>query len=169
MLITRCPFAILLVGDKVTTKSEKYPSLHLGLASIPYSLDEQIQRTLHETTQSWFDVEQAWTKEIGADISLSLNSFKVRARVQGGQGGPDDLFFDDNNDDWDKVQSEEGTPVLLKKKIKTREICLVVRASSSLSEEAADDLFETVKTAISDSPFLDAEPWNKAHELKERQ
>lgn len=119
------------------TKSKQYPELNVGLASIPYSLDEQIQRTLHETTQSWFVIEEAWTKEIGADISLSLNSFKVK--------------------------NTNG------KSVKTREICLVVKTSDRLDKEAANHLFETVKEAINNSPFLDVEPWHRVDDLKERQ
>ncbi|UZJ52521.1 hypothetical protein CBS101457_001841 [Exobasidium rhododendri] len=125
-------------GDLAKTKSERYPTLHLGLASIPYSLDDQIQRTLHEETQSWFNIEQAWTTEIGADISLSLNSYRLRT----------DAHYDSND---------------------VREICLVVQAGDRLSVEAADDLFNTVKTALAESDFLDAEPWHKVNELKERQ
>jgi exopolyphosphatase len=125
-------------GDMVSTKSKRYPKLNMGLASIPYSLDEQIKRTLHETTQSWFVIEEGWTKELGADISLSLNSYKVKAQ--------DNL-----------------------KSTKTREIALVVRASERLSEDAANHLFDTLKEAIGNSPFLEAEPWHLVDELKERQ
>jgi exopolyphosphatase len=167
-------------GDLTRTKSTQHPNVHLGLASIPYSLDEQIQRTLHEDTQSWFDVEQAWTREIGADISLSLNSYNVRRKgvVEGSrhddeedegdetnddESNEDNIYDDDNDDDDD----DEYKASL--RKTKTREICLVVRPSERLSEEAANDLFHTVKKALGESPFLDAEPWHKANELKERQ
>lgn len=159
-------------GDMAKTKSKEYPSLHLGLASIPYSLDEQIQRTLHETTQSWFDIEQAWTEEIGADISLSLNSYKIRTDSQGRVSKEvDDGDEDDDGDDDEQEDMVDNSDALamLRKKIKVREICLVVRASDRLSEEAANSIFETIKKAISESPFLDAEPWHKADELKERQ
>lgn len=149
-------------GDMAKTKSKEYPELHLGLASIPYSLDDQIQRTLHEETQSWFVIEEAWTREIGADISLSLNSYKVRTAAQGGEEEEGD--DSDENGDSDLA----ATPSMFKK-VKTREICLVVRASHRLNEAAADHLFETLKKAISESPFLDAEPWHKVDELKERQ
>jgi exopolyphosphatase len=152
-----------------TTKSEKYPRLHLGFASIPYSLDDQIQRTLHEETQSWFDIEQAWTEEIGADISLSLNSYKIRASAGVSGSGYNEVDYSDFEDDNDGKSGVAVSPSLLRKNIKVREICLVVQASERLSEEAANDLFESIKKAISDSPFLDAEPWHKVNELKERQ
>ena len=147
----------------VKTKSKEYPELHLGLASIPYSLDDQIQRTLHEETQSWFVIEEAWTREIGADISLSLNSYKVRTSAQGAEEEEEGDDSDENGD------SDLAATPLMFKKVKTREICLVVRASHRLNEAAADHLFETLKKAISESPFLDAEPWHKVDELKERQ
>lgn len=129
----------------VKTRSGEHPQLNLGLASIPYSLDDQIKRTLHETTQSWFVIEEAWAQELHADISLSLNSYNVKVHA------------------FDEPESK------VIKSIKTREICLVVRASDRLSEEAADDLFDTLKSAISKSPFLDAEPWHSIDQLKPRQ
>lgn len=131
----------------VKTKSKEHPQLNLGLASIPYSLDDQIKRTLHETTQSWFVIEEAWAQELQADVSLSLNSYKVRVNAQ------DNL----------KSESMKITST------KIREICLVVRPSERLSEEAADHLFATLKSAISDSPFLDAVPWHSVDQLKSRQ
>ncbi|PWN32140.1 DHH phosphoesterase [Meira miltonrushii] len=127
-------------GDIVKTKSERYPEVHLGLASIPYSLDDQIKRTLHETTQSWFEIEGQWTKEIKADISLSLNSYKLIKK---------------------KVEKDG--------KQKVREVCLVVRASHRLDENSATSLFNAIKETIDESPFIDAEPWHKVDELEQRQ
>jgi exopolyphosphatase len=146
----------------VTTKSNNHPSLHLGLASIPYSLDNQIQKTVEKETQSWFDIEKAWTEEIGADVSVSLNSFKQSRRFDGHVA--DEAVDDDDDDDTNIAASLKR-----KKSRRTREICLVVRVSSRLSEEAANDLFETIKIAIAESPYLDAKPWYKANALKERQ
>jgi exopolyphosphatase len=136
-------------GDLVETKSDNHPQVHLGFASIPFSLDDQIKRTLHETTQSWFNIEEAWTKEIGADVSLSLNSYKLRSTSLPEPFG------------------DAGASI--KKSIKVREICLVVRASHRLDEEAADRLFQAIKSVIDESPFLDAVPWHKAGELEKRQ
>lgn len=65
-------------GDVVDTISPRTPSVHLGFASVPVSLDDQILRTNDKTTQSWFLTEAAWTAEIGADISIALNSYKVK-------------------------------------------------------------------------------------------
>ncbi|KDN52004.1 DHH phosphoesterase [Tilletiaria anomala UBC 951] len=64
-------------GDLVHTPEGK-PDIHLGFASIPISLDDQIERTLHQRITSWFDIESQWTNEIGADVSVALTSFKAR-------------------------------------------------------------------------------------------
>ncbi|CEH14432.1 Exopolyphosphatases and related proteins [Ceraceosorus bombacis] len=123
-------------GDLVETPEGK-PNVHLGLASIPISLEDQIERTLHNTTQAWFVTEEKWSEEIGADITLALNSFKER---------------DSHN-----------------KKIKTREIVLVVRPNDKLTEKDSDELFQIISNAVEQSPFLDAQPWKRAKELTTRQ
>lgn len=161
-------------GDLVKTKSAKHPLVHLGLASIPYSLDEQIGRTLHETTQSWFDIEQAWTKEIGADVSMSLNSFKVKIPKFGTWQDAvmlhamDDGEAEMDDEEEETVMQADGA-ISIFKKLKVREICLVVRASHRLDEDAANSLFEQIKSTIDRSPFLDARPWHRVDELRERQ
>lgn len=171
-------------GDIVKTKSERHPEVHLGLASIPYSLDDQIMRTLHETTQSWFEIEGQWTEEIGADISLSLNSYKLIKKkveidgviVETISTEPDtDNDDDDDDDDENQVSVEEymeidqdGVKTYFKKQ-KVREVCLVVRASHRLDEKSANSLFNSIKETIDESPFIDAEPWHKVDELEQRQ
>lgn len=155
-------------GDLVETKSDTHPEVHLGFASIPFSLDQQIKRTLHETTQSWFNIEEAWTKEIGADVSLSLNSYKIRSS---GRGLTFQHSFGDDEEDTDEiltVEQDDGE-IGIKKRMKVREICLVVRASHRLDEEAADRLFNAIKDVIDDSPFLDVQPWHHVNELQKRQ
>lgn len=155
--------------------------MHLGFASIPISLDDQIERTLHEQVQSWFDIEQQWAEEIGADISLSLHSYKVKLRkdkanvAHEGEDDEDEDKDDNRGKDLsvgvDASTSDESAnlPVHALKKRKVREICLVVRASERLDEEAADRIFAKLKHAIGDSPFLDAEPWDKVDQLRGRQ
>lgn len=166
-------------GDIVKTSSKRYPEVHLGLASIPYSLDDQIKRTLHENTQSWFDIESQWTKEIRADVSLSLNSYKIiKKKVE-----IDGLIIEtiskepdtDSDDDEMEIFEEEymeidqkGAKTLFKKQ-KVREVCLVVRASHRLDENSATSLFNVIKETIDESPFIDAEPWHKVNELEQRQ
>lgn len=125
----------------VDTVSETEPSVHLGFASIPVSLSDQIERTLQNTTKDWFDTESAWTAEIGADISIALNSFKIRSETDDGE----------------------------KKKQKFREIVLVVRADKRIDERQADSLFETVSRAIEGSEELDVWPWERVKELGKRQ
>lgn len=65
-------------GDVVRTIDQATPDIHLGFASTPVSLDEQILRTEKRTVKSWFKVERRWTAEIHADVSLCLNKYKNR-------------------------------------------------------------------------------------------
>ncbi|TNY21289.1 hypothetical protein DMC30DRAFT_376164 [Rhodotorula diobovata] len=62
-------------GDAIPTKSSKYPSISLGFASAPVSLEEQIKRTPEGTAPEWFAIERAWTSEIQADVSVALTNF----------------------------------------------------------------------------------------------
>lgn len=151
-------------GDTIETHSKEFPKVNLGFASIPLSLDQQIERTLHETVQSWFDIEEQWTSDIQADVSLSLHSYKVKVHKETSE---EDQSQDDDDDDDD--EDWEQYSVHTSKKRKVREICLVVRAGDRLTEQAADHLFERLKEYIGDSPFLDAEPWDKVDQLKGRQ
>ncbi|POY70886.1 hypothetical protein BMF94_6063 [Rhodotorula taiwanensis] len=59
-------------GDSIQTKSKKYPSISIGFASAPVSLEEQIERTPEKTVPEWF----AWTSEIQADVTVALSNFK---------------------------------------------------------------------------------------------
>ncbi|KAM0751428.1 hypothetical protein T439DRAFT_288358 [Meredithblackwellia eburnea MCA 4105] len=63
-------------GDSVPTLSHKYPTLALGFASIPLSLNDQILRLPEQTPPEWFAVERAWTSESNTDVSVVLTSFK---------------------------------------------------------------------------------------------
>ncbi|KAI5477715.1 exopolyphosphatase [Pseudohyphozyma bogoriensis] len=63
-------------GDAIPTKSKKYPTLTLGIASIPLSINQQIDRTPEQTAPEWFAVERAFTSEVGADISIVLTNSK---------------------------------------------------------------------------------------------
>lgn len=63
-------------GDVVRTFDESTPDIHLGFASTPVSLDDQIERTKGDTLKAWFKVERRWTAEIKADVSLCLNKYK---------------------------------------------------------------------------------------------
>ena len=58
------------------TKSSKHPSINLGFASAPVSLEEQIERTPEGTAPEWFAIERAWTSEIQADVSVALTNFR---------------------------------------------------------------------------------------------
>lgn len=65
-------------GDLVDTLSPRTPSVSLGFSSIPYSLEEQIQKTEFEELFDWFAIEAAWTAQVGADISVALNKSKIK-------------------------------------------------------------------------------------------
>ena len=51
--------------------------MHLGFASVPLSLEDQVKRTPDKTVANWFAIESAWTLEIGADISVGGLSLPV--------------------------------------------------------------------------------------------
>jgi exopolyphosphatase len=67
-------------GDLVDTPSPHTPSVSLGFSSIPYSLDEQITKTDYGELFHWFAIEAAWTAQVGADISVALNKYKVKEK-----------------------------------------------------------------------------------------
>ncbi|KAF2122010.1 hypothetical protein BDV96DRAFT_562791 [Lophiotrema nucula] len=70
-------------GDLVDTPSPRTPTVSLGFASIPFSLDKQIDKTEFEELFDWFAIHAAWTAEIGVDISVILNKYKVRDQKTG--------------------------------------------------------------------------------------
>jgi exopolyphosphatase len=65
-------------GDLVDTPSPKTPTVNLGFSSIPYSMDEQIEKTEFHALFDWFAIEAAWTAQAGTDISVALNKYKVK-------------------------------------------------------------------------------------------
>ncbi|KAK5698862.1 hypothetical protein LTR97_006510 [Elasticomyces elasticus] len=65
-------------GDLVDTPSPRTPTVGLGFSSIPYSMDEQIQKTEFEELFDWFAIEAAWTAGTGTDISVALNKYKIK-------------------------------------------------------------------------------------------
>lgn len=65
-------------GDLVDTPSPLTPTVSLGFSSIPYSLDEQIEKTEFEALFDWFAIEAAWTSQADTDISVALNKYKIK-------------------------------------------------------------------------------------------
>lgn len=65
-------------GDLVDTPSPRTPTVSLGFASIPMSMDDQIQRTDFKELFDWFAEEAAWTAEIGVDITVCLSKYKIK-------------------------------------------------------------------------------------------
>lgn len=65
-------------GDLVDTPSPLTPTVSLGFASIPYSLDKQIEKTEFEALFDWFAIEAAWTAQLGTDINITLNKYKIK-------------------------------------------------------------------------------------------
>jgi exopolyphosphatase len=63
-------------GDLVDTPSPRTPTVSLGFASVPFSMDEQILKTDFAELFDWFAVHAAWTAETGVDISICLNKYK---------------------------------------------------------------------------------------------
>ncbi|KJX93899.1 exopolyphosphatase like protein [Zymoseptoria brevis] len=64
-------------GDLVDTPSPRTPTVNLGFSSIPYSMDEQIEKTEFHALFDWFAIEAAWTAQVGTDISVALNKYKI--------------------------------------------------------------------------------------------
>jgi len=67
-------------GVLIDTPSKRTPTVNLGLASIPFSLDDQIKKTEFEELFDWFAIEAAWTATIDTDISIALNNYKIRGK-----------------------------------------------------------------------------------------
>lgn len=65
-------------GDLIDTPSPRTPTVSLGFAVVPYSMDNQITKTDFEELFDWFAVHAAWTAEVGVDISVVLNKYKVK-------------------------------------------------------------------------------------------
>ncbi|KAH4018323.1 hypothetical protein HBI55_190600 [Parastagonospora nodorum] len=63
-------------GDLIDTPSPRTPTVSLGFASIPYSMDDQILKTDFAELFDWFAVHAAWTAESGVDISICLSKYK---------------------------------------------------------------------------------------------
>ncbi|KAF2796084.1 DHH phosphoesterase [Melanomma pulvis-pyrius CBS 109.77] len=63
-------------SDLVDTVSTNTPTVSLGFASIPYSMDYQIDKTEFEELFDWFAIHAAWTAEARVDVSVCLNRYK---------------------------------------------------------------------------------------------
>lgn len=128
-------------GDLVDTPSPRTPTVSLGFASIPYSMDEQIRKTDFQELFDWFAIEAAWTAEVGVDISIVLSKYKIKERTKDGK----------------------------KRKRKIRELTLVVRDDVRINQRQADSLFKVVKEALEANEKLPLVPWHRTSELAPRQ
>jgi exopolyphosphatase len=141
-------------GDLIDTPSPRTPTVSLGFASIPYSMDEQILKTDFAELFDWFAVHavrhiksprssytnlsQAWTAETGVDISICLNKYKKHYK----------------NGEKEKI----------------REIVLTVRDDVRIDQDQADSLFKVVKDALENNKEgIELVPWHRADELSARQ
>ncbi|CAE7061556.1 unnamed protein product [Rhizoctonia solani] len=131
-------------GDIIPAPNASAPALHLGIASIPVSMRNQIDRTGNHTPAAWFEFEKAWTKEIYADVSLALTSYR-----EGGIG--DERIPTDGDDDDDDDDDSKGA--------KRREIALVVQDGRRLTRPMANSLFEAIKSEIETAPELNVTTW----------
>ena len=123
----------------VDTPSPRTPTVHLGFASIPISVDEQIKRTEWQELFNWFAVHAAWTAEASTDISVSMSKYKIKH------------------------------PKIMSKKKKLREITLVVRDDIRVDDAQADELFKVAYDAIVNDEQLAVKPWHGADKLGKRQ
>jgi exopolyphosphatase len=64
-------------SDLVDTVSPSTPTVSLGFASIPYSMDYQIEKTEFEELFDWFAIHAAWTAQANVDVSVILTNHKV--------------------------------------------------------------------------------------------
>lgn len=126
-------------GDLVDTPSPHTPTVSLGFASIPYSLEEQISKTGFGELFHWFSIHAAWTAATGVDIDVCLNKYKIR------------------------------DPSTATKKRKIREIVLTVRDDVRIDQEQADSLFKAVFEALEKEESLGLKRWERADELAPRQ
>lgn len=67
-------------GDLVDTPSPRVPTVSLGLASVPFSMEEQILKTDFQELFNWFATEAAWTAEVGVDVSVVLSKYKIKEK-----------------------------------------------------------------------------------------
>ncbi|KAF2748771.1 DHH phosphoesterase [Sporormia fimetaria CBS 119925] len=79
-------------GDLVDTPSPRTPTVSLGFASIPLSMDEQIERTEFEELFDWFAIQAAWTAEHGKKKKIREIVLIVRDDVRINQQQADSLF-----------------------------------------------------------------------------
>lgn len=145
-------------GDLVDTPSPRTPTVSLGFASVPYSMDEQILKTDFQELFDWFAIEAAWTAEVGVDISIVLNNYKVQVDDDDGGGGSDGV-----DGDGKKKKKKQ------KKRKRVRELTLVVRDDVRINQTQATSLFRTVKEALENNKELPLVPWHRAAELAPRQ
>jgi exopolyphosphatase len=147
-------------SDVIDTPSPRTPTIRVGFASIPYSMDEQILKTEFEelfgmnislsspqTSKAklmltritdWFAIHAAWTAQANVDVSVSVNKYKKHHK--------------------------DGS------KEKIREVVLVVRDDVRIDQDQADSLFKLVKDAIENNDEgIEFQPWHRADELAPRQ
>ncbi|GAB7363059.1 hypothetical protein MBLNU230_g3352t1 [Neophaeotheca triangularis] len=65
-------------GSLVYTPSPRTPTVNLGFAVVPYSMDDQIHKTEFQELFDWFAVHAAWTAEVHSDISVTLTKYKIK-------------------------------------------------------------------------------------------
>lgn len=110
----------------------------------------QIFRAGNHTPAAWFEIEKAWTKEIHADVSLALTSYR--------EGGVGDETFDED-DDEDEDDDDEDDDDEPSKGPRHREIALVVQDGRRLSRAQADSLFTIIAEEIQAAPELNVTLW----------
>ncbi|CAO1626069.1 unnamed protein product [Sympodiomycopsis kandeliae] len=144
-------------GSVIETPEDK-PDIHTGYASIPYSLSRQITLTPNKTLDNWFDIERNFNTEIHADTTIALLSYKRRLDSKGNI--VEEEIIDEAEDDrypvtssmWDKILNHLHRFDLFRfgvtRKIKERQIVLIVGESDRLNHKLADELYTVITEAI---------------------
>ncbi|KAI9625941.1 hypothetical protein KEM48_010641 [Puccinia striiformis f. sp. tritici PST-130] len=100
--------------NAVRTTTIRYPYLTLGFASIPCSIQKQVERTPEQTVPEWFAIERAFTSEIGADVSVVLTKFK--SEITGKAEREIMLAIEDKFDGLQEWTRSDNKPLLPRRK-----------------------------------------------------
>lgn len=149
-----------------------------------------ISITPEQSVGNFFAIERNWTSEIEADITLALLGYKVKVESEritsDGHtlAGADEKYIEDDDDGGDEMIHEgvdeeqlmaadihdtRGAKGSIFRKVKERQIVLVVRADHRISEAEADSLFKHVSRALDDSEVLLTKRWEHSKQLGHRQ
>jgi hypothetical protein len=144
-----------------------------------------IEITPKQSVGDFFAIERNWTSEIEADITLALLGYKVKVAADRLPSGDEETIQDAHEDYLDEEEAlyeqeadkqltaagdhSTGVSEETLRKVKERQIVLVVRADHRISEAEADSLFKHVSRALDESEVLLTKRWEHSKELGHRQ